>query len=404
MTAETTRVKSSRLHEIEVDYAPSAETIGRLEAFRSTGAPVVSAYVTVEPGPEGRRKVRSETDSLLHQIRPLAEDRELAHDARLSLRADIQRIEAVGEGGPYKAGTLAVFSCYAEGLFEVIGLPRALGARIVVDAAPAMRLMLAVLDEYHRCLAVVVDRETAYAWELYLGEVIETDALPGSKTRGVGRTVNERRNEHKAEEVEKRHFRAVARELEQLFQARGHDVMAVGGHAEELPRFLALLPQALRERVVGTFAIDHHSVSPATARERAEEILHNYELEEHRRSLEAVLVAAAAGGPATVGLESCLWAVSVRAIEALYVQEGASSPGVVCDESRWFGLSGERCPVCGQPTRPAADVIDELVEATVADGGSIHHVEADGGLAGSLVAASLRFELPPAPTGGSTLF
>jgi hypothetical protein len=386
---DAARRKRSETTQVVVDYAPSVETIKGIEQFRPDGLPVVSAYVPVEPGPEGRKKVRSETDSLLHQIRPLANDPGVDHDTRMSLREDIKRIGTLGDHASFKAGTLAIFSCSGAGFFEVIGLPRAVRERITVDATPATRPMLAVLDEYHRCCAVVVDRETAHAWELYLGHVLDTGALSGAQQRGVGHAVNERRNEHKVDELEKRHFHQVATALDELFRMRGYDVLVVGGHEDELPRFLALLPGPLRERVVGTFAVDDHSVTAAVARVRAEEILDRYELDEHRRMVAEVLATAAAGGPATVGLESCLWAGSVRAIEALYVQEGASTPGVVCDESRWLALDGEICPLCGRRTRRTADVIDE--------GGSIHHVPGDAELGGRLAAAALRFQLPPAP-------
>jgi peptide chain release factor subunit 1 len=87
----------------------------------------------------------------------------------------------------------------------------------------------------------------------------------------------------------------------------------------------------------------------------------------------------------------------VRAVEDLYAEEGASSAGVVCEESRWFGLRGDTCPVCGRDTRRVPDVIEELVEAVIDDGGSMHHVPPDTGLGERLVAASLRFPLPPAP-------
>lgn len=395
-TATSGRRRSEATH-VAVDYAPSAETISHIEGLRADGLPIVSAYLPVPPGPEGRKLLQSETDSLLHQIRPLASDHELDHAARLSLRGDIDRIREFVENAPFKAGTLAVFSSSGAGLFEVIGLPRAVRERITVDATAATRPMTAVLDEYHRCCAAVVDRETAYAWELYLGEVLETDAMPGAKRRGLGHAVNERRNDHRAEELEKRHFRDVAAALDELFRVRGYDVLVVGGHGDELPRFLALLSRPLRERLVGTFPIDHHAVRPATAREHAEEILHGYELAEHRRMVAEVLATAGAGGPAAVGLELCLWAGSVRAVKTLLVQEGASSAGVVCDESRWLGLSGESCPVCGRQTRRTPDVIDELVEAVIDDSGSIHHVPADAGLGKRLVAASLHFPLPPAP-------
>jgi hypothetical protein len=394
--SETTRRERSEAIRANVDYAPSAEAIERIEHLRGDGLPIVSAYLAVHPGPEGSKMLRSETDSLLHQIRPLANDRNTDHATRLSLRQDIARIAELVESGSFKAGTLAIFSCSGAGVFEVIGLPRAVRERIMVDEIAATRPLLAVLDEYHRCCAVVVDREMGHAWELYLGEVLDTGELAGAR-RGVGRPANERRDDHRTEELEKRHFRDVAAGLEDLFRRRAYDILVAGGHEDELPRFLQVLSRPLRDRVVGTFAVDDHSIRSAAAREQAEAILDRYELDEHRRMIAEVLETAAAGGAAAVGLEPCLWAASVRAVQALYTQEDASSPGVVCDESRWFGLRGDTCPVCGGKTRLVPDVIEELVEAVVDDGGSIHHVPADTGLGERLVAASLRFQLPPAP-------
>jgi peptide chain release factor subunit 1 len=382
---------------VEVDYAPAAEKVERIERFRADGLPVTSVYVAVPPGPEGRKMVRSEVDSLLHQVRPLAKDREQHHDARLSLRGDIERIETLAEEGSLKAGTLAAFSCSGAGFFEAVGLPRAVRGRATVDATPATRPMLAVLDEYHRCCAVVVDREIAYAWEMYLGEVSDTGALPGAKQRGIGHTVNERRNDHKLEELEKRHFRQVAGALEELWRAGGYDVLVAGGHADELPRFLQMLSRQLRERVAGTFAVDHHRVTPAVAREHAESILRDYELAGHKRLVATILEKAAAGGPAAVGLEPCLWAGSLQAVETLCVLDEAVEPGVVCEQAHWMGLEGETCPVCGRATRATPDVIDELVEAVIEEGGSLHHVPDGSGLDDRLAAASLRFPLPPAP-------
>jgi hypothetical protein len=397
MAADASDITHRERSRGDVDYAPSAETIERIEHLQGDGLLIVSAYLAVHPGPEGRKMLRSETDSLLHQVRPLANDHKLEHATRLSLRKDIEHIAELVEDRSFKAGTLAIFSCSGAGVFEVIGLPRAVRERITVDEIAATRPLLAVLDEYHRCCAVVVDRETAHAWELYLGEVLDTGALPGGGQRGTGHAVNERRNEHKAEELEKRHFRKVAGGLEDLFRRRAYDVLVTGGHEDELPRFLQFLSRPMRDLVVGTFTVDHHSANPAAAPEQAEAILARYELDEHRRMVAEVLETAAAGGPAAVGLESCLWAASVRAVQALFTEENASSPGVVCDESRWLGLSGDKCPVCGRPTRHAPDVIEELVEAVIDEGGSIHHVPADTGLGERQVAASLRFQLPPMP-------
>ncbi|HWX95688.1 MAG TPA: hypothetical protein VNZ01_02465, partial [Solirubrobacteraceae bacterium] len=279
-TAGGTRFDAS---EVDVDYAPSWETIRRIGGLRGDGLPIVSAYVPVQPGPEGRKLAGSETDSLLHTVRPLANGRELAHAARLSLRGDIDRIGEFVKSASLKAGTLSIFSCSGAGLFEAIGLPRAVRERIIVEQTAATRPMMAVLDEYRRCCVVVVDRETAHAWELYLGEVLDLGALPGAGRRGLGLAANERRDDHRAEELQKRHFREVAAALEELFRSRGYDILVLGGHEDELPRFAELLSKALRERVVGTFPADQHTVKPATVREHAGAIVRSYELAEHRR-------------------------------------------------------------------------------------------------------------------------
>ena len=71
------------------------------------------------------------------------------------------------------------------------------------------------------------------------------------------------------------------------------------------------------------------------------------------------------------------------------------APGVVCDESRWLAASGDICPVCRNPTRRTPDVIDELVAVVIDEGGSARHVEPDTKLSEYLVAAELRFPLPP---------
>lgn len=47
--------------------------------------------------------------------------------------------------------------------------------------------------------------------------------------------------------------------------------------------------------------------------------------------------------------------------------------------------------------RQTSDIIDELVEAVVDEGGSIEHVQADTELKKHVVGALLRFPLPPAP-------
>jgi peptide chain release factor subunit 1 len=376
----------------------SSHMLDRIMRFHGGELSVVSVYVALPPGPEARRELRSKADSLLHQIRHLGDDRSLDHDARVSLRDDIERIEEMVSHEILSPGTLAIFSCSRAGLFEVVRLPRAVRDRIMVDETPWIRPMLAVLDEYPRCCIAVVDRESAQFRELYLGELRDAGRLDGRTLRkpayGGWHGFAERHVSNKVEELAKRHFREVAAALDHLFRRDRYDLLAIGGHEHELPRFMEFLPRRLRERVAGTFSIDLGTATNATIREQAEDVLERHELDEQRRSVAEVLGLAAAGGWAAVGLEECLWAGSAAAVETLLVQEGAIAAGVVCDQSGWLATAGATCPLCGLPTRQTPDVINELVEVVIDEGGSIRHIRAETDLREHLVAASLRFEVP----------
>jgi hypothetical protein len=393
-TLESSRSPESAI--AEADLLLGVASIDRIAGFDPSGLPVVSIYLTVPAGPDAHASAKAKGDSLLHEIRDRGEDRSLGHDARLSVRRDIEQLAGAIAIATITPGTFAFFSCSGAGLFEVVRLPRAVRDRIIVDATSWIRPMLAVFGDYRRCCAVVVDRGTARAWELYLGRVSEIELMeqlhpPRSSD------AKELRDSNRAEGLEKRHFRQVAGVLERLQQLNRYDVLAVGGHHGELPRFLGLLPDSLRKRVAGTFSVDVDAIAPAVVRAQGEAILDRYELDRQRRAVSELLATEAAGGHAVSGLQACLWAGSIAATADLYVQDGAIEPGVVCDESHWLAQRGETCPICGRRTRETPDVLDELVEAVIEAGAAIHTVRAETELSDMIAASSLRFVLPPMP-------
>lgn len=374
----------------------AAETVNRIIQFQGDGLPVVSLYVPVGLG-VSRREVHSRVTSLVDQLEPLAKDRSAEHERRMSLRADIERIkERLGEER-WQPGTIAIFSCSERGLYEEISLPRRVRDRIVVDETAFARPMLAVLDEYHRSCVVVIDKASAQVWELYLDEMRDLTRVRDRvlRKRDYAAGLAEDRVRNKADELSKWHYRRVVETLDDLLRVGGYDLLIIGGHDYEVPAFQDFLTHDLRGRVAGSFSIDPTTAPLAEVRPNADSIVQRYERAEKQRLVAEVLERSAAGGLATVGLGTCLWAGSVAAIQKLLVQEDATAPGVVCDQSGWLAIEGDTCPVCGNPTRRAPDVIDELVEAVIAEGGSISHVEADTELKDHTVAATLRFPLPP---------
>ena len=377
----------------------TAETVDRIVQFSGRDLPVTSVYARVDADPGRREDLQSRMSSMLDQIRPLAKNGSLGHEARLSVRADIARIKTALAEERWKPGAIAIFSCSGRDLYEEVALPQAVRDRVLVDAAPYVRPMLTVLDEVHRACVVLVDKDSACVWEVYQDEMRELENIRGQALRRSGYTdrLNEYRGRNKADELTKRHYRNVARVLDDLFRPGEFDLLIIGGHDYEVPAFTEFLSPGLRSVIAGTFCVDPGAAGLAAIRDHADEILARYERDAGQRLVADLEDRVVAGGLAAAGLGTCLWAGSVAAVQTLAVLDGTQEPGVVCDHSRWLGLSGDTCPLCGRPTRKSPDVIAELAEVVAAEGGAIRHVAGSDWLADYEVAAALRFQPPPPP-------
>ncbi len=377
----------------------TAETVDRIVRFDGNELPVTSLYAHVDADPGHREDLHARVTSMLDEVYPLAKNDSVDHEARLSLRADVDRIREALAQERWKPGAVAIFACSGRNLYEEVPLPRRVRDQAVVDAMPHVRPMLTVLDEYHRACVVVVDKASARLWEIYQDELREV----GKVRDRVLRKPNfaawrvEQRVRNKADELSKRHYRNVVERLEQLFRAKGFDLLIVGGHEYEVPAFIDFLPKDLRALVAGTFSVDPAEPVLAEVRANADAILQSYESAQERQLVSDTLAKVASGGLAVAGLDSCLWAGSIAAIQTLLVMDGVVVPGVVCDQSGWLARSGDTCPLCGNPTRPSPDIVDELAQEVIAEGGSVKHISDDERLAEPLTAASIRFPLPPVP-------
>lgn len=380
-----------------------SETIDRVTRYDGGTLPVVSVYLGLDADRRGTRSLPIRASSLLHEIRPMAKDASLDRAARLSVRGDIERIEDELSAERPRRGSVAIFSCSGNGFYEEIELPRRVRDRITVDGTPWVRPMLAVLDEYHRTCVLVLDAARARMWELHQGEITESSEVLDRALRKPDYAGWHGRDEHrvhnKEEELAKKHFRRVATVLDGLHRSGGFELLAIGGHDHEVPVFLEFLPHSLRGAVAGTFTIDAATATTGEIRASSSAVVERYERDQERRRVSEVLDKEAAGGSAVVGLERVLWAGSVAGIERLLVQEDATAPGVVCDESGWLAESGDTCIICGGATRRTEDVIDELAVAVIDTGGTVEHVVADTPLRVHVAAADLRFPLPPKPGG-----
>jgi peptide chain release factor subunit 1 len=396
------------------------QALNDLLRVRPDARPVVSLYAVVPTDPKDHKGLRSRVNGLLDELDPLAEDESLDREARLSIRDDIEKLRRAVLEEHWKPHGIGLFSSSARGMFEAVELPNEPHDRVLVDATPWVRPIAAVMDKVTRACVVTLDRGEAVFWEYQIDTLDQIEEIKDPVLRDADYTGGrwggrENVTHHKVEELAKKHFRRVVDRLEQLFfpeldheaqyqtvvdgrpvSADRYDVLVVAEHGDRAPGFRDELPDRLRDKVVGTFT-DPSVNDRGALKGEVTAVLENWERERERQLFEHILEIEAMHGFGVTGLHGCLWAASSKAIETLLLRESDEAPGVVCDVCGWLGESGDICPISGDRLRHAPDIVDQLLQSVLRDGGEVRALEEGIGPDGRTPAAHLRFPLPPEP-------
>jgi peptide chain release factor subunit 1 len=391
----------------------AVQELNRLIDFRADGSPVVSLYAVVPADPRDRQGLRARVNSLLDELDPMTEDQDLERAARMSIRKDIARLRTAVQEEHWRPHGIGLFACSARNFFEEVELPAEPHDRVLVDATPWVRPIAAIRDKAYRACVVTLDRGHAALWEYGIDELVQVEELEDRVLRDADATGGrwggrENVTHHKVQELAEQHFRRVTDRLEQLFfpepdpqggaPDRRFDVLVVAGHGDRVSGFLDQLPDRLRRRLAGTFT-DPSVDDRGTLKREVAQLLERWEHDQEQQQVQHVLELEAMGGLGVTGLHRCLWAASAKAVDTLLLREQDEAPGVVCDVCGWLGESGDTCPVSGDPVRHTPDVVDELLESVLRDGGEVRTLEEGIAPEGRTPLAHLRFPLPPEPEG-----
>ena len=339
--------------------ALTQDLIRSLAAFRGREAPVVSLYLDVD----GRRYLRPadyevQLDALLRE----AAQRTNTHGAG---EDDLRRIAGHVKGGLDRSRTrgVAIFSCAAHDLWEVLELPVSVRNQVVVNATPHIRQLETVLDENERFGVLLVDRQRARMFVFELGELVErselVDQLPRHEDDG-GEWDKDHVRDH-TQQAAHQHLRRAAQATFEMFQGRPFDHLVIGAPEEVAGALTRELHPYLRDRIAARVNVPV-GATDAAIRQAAIEVQAQVE-----RATEAALVqrlrdTVGAGNGGVAGLPEVLSALGQRRVDTLLVSEGYEAPGWRCPACGCMCARGPRCPLCAAAMSQVEDVVEEAME------------------------------------------
>ncbi|MCX8164895.1 MAG: peptide chain release factor 1 [Aquificaceae bacterium] len=368
------------------------EVIEHLLTFKPNDYLVANLYLMLGAEERTDRKYLRIFKDMAKVQKDYLEKRVLKPEVRKSVEEDLKRMEEfISEPENLKGCRgIALFSCHAREIFEVVKLPHTYRNRIVFSNTPLIREIASIDEELGRIGLLLVDRKHIRFFLLDLEglkEVVDfVEPLAtrahrfhsgGSMLKGAEGTMKfvmpariggpnvvqhsfgEYRFNMRIKEEKHRLFRIASDALMEAWKENKFDRLVIGSDREDILEIENHLHAYLLERLVGYIKINPSYVDELELKEKVFSLLAHKGREEEARLLEE-LEELEGKGLAVNGTSKVLEQLYMGNVRLLLVPEGFQRPGYVCEKSHLPSLKPE-CPT-EEEVYEVPDVINDVIE------------------------------------------
>jgi peptide chain release factor subunit 1 len=300
------------------------------------------------------------------------EGAELAHDQRIALKGDLERIRHFVELEFDRDGArgLAVFAAGLDNFWSPLALTAPVADAVKVNDELYLTPLVPLVGRGEGAVVAVVGRERGDLYRLRAGRLEElvdrTEQQPGRHDQGGW---SQARYQRHIENLVANHLRRVADELDRLVRRRPAPIVVVSSE-ETRAEFLDLLSKEVRKAIVGWTTAEAHA-GPAELLGPATELLERRNAERETEALERWREETGRSGRAASGWSASLEAASDGRIEVLLYQQGAEHDAWRCPACGRLSLEHGTCPLDGTELEHRAEGLDLAIHQTLAHGGSV---------------------------------
>ena len=354
----------------------SWEALRELATFRAEDGCAISVYVDLDPSVAPTAgDAASRINSLISEGERRSEGgrKELAHDQRQGLKADLERIRRYFDQDFSRDGAhgVAVFSAGLDNFWRVLPLSESVADAIKIGSQFYLAPLVPLVGRGDGALVAVVGRERGEVYRLQAGrleELVEQfDEQPGQHMQGGW---SQARYQRHIEELAAQHLRAVGDILDRQVRRLGGPRVVVVCGEETRPDFEQVLSNEVRNAIAGWTQAEAHA-TPAVLLAAAQPVLEDWRAAEEAAAIERWREEAGRNGRAASGWAGTLEAASDGRVEVLLFQDGAARPAWQCPACGRAGAEGGACPLDGRQMEQREDGLDIAVHHTLAHGGTV---------------------------------
>jgi peptide subunit release factor 1 (eRF1) len=348
----------------------SPAQIRDLAKFKNDNLLTTSLFLDTDKSRQNKKEIAVSFKNLFSDGRTRLETMDLSKAKKESLLRDLEKISRFGAQTlpSWTAAGLAIFACTEAKLWEELALPRAPRNHLVFDRALYVRPLTSMLDEYRRICALLLDRQEARWYGLYMGEISLLDSLksevPSRVREGGWKGYESKRIERHIDAHLHDHFKKVSLKTFDLFKKNQFDWLFVSCKEEYRSDFEPLLHPYLKERLKGWLRTDSNNTEDKVLRQSLE-MEKSLKAEEEAALAQSLVSELEKGGRAVSGLKEVLRRLNIWEVQSLVLSRLFAAEGKICPKCHYLYVDEVRCPVCQIKTDKVEDIVHESVHASL---------------------------------------
>jgi peptide subunit release factor 1 (eRF1) len=325
---------------------------------------VLSVFLNLDPTEFATPPARSSaiTSVMTAAARKIESHEELTDAERDGLKADVERVRTVLDGGDLATnGTrgVAVYACGELDLLEVLKLHRPVDSKVVLDRTAFIEPL--VMHGTDAEWMVLLSNRRAARIFVGPGDALEetdriTDDIRSRHEQGGWSQLNYQRSIDK--DVSDHLIRASELAFE-IYKERGLDRLLIGAPDELLTEFKGKLHPYLRERIAGKVVVDIEDASLDDVRAEAARAIEAHARKCEREALDRLVEAVGRGGRGAAGIEQVLDALNQARVETLLIAENFRAGG------RRDFEAGLLLPEGADAGEPVEDIVEPAIEKAI---------------------------------------
>lgn len=384
--------------------ANSSNKVSGLEEilnFIPTGKLVVSVYLLVDRSRITKRDYQTKLNSMIASSKEKLEaDTNIDKSQKKEVFEVFEKVKAFAYD-KFRADstrTLAIFSS-GDGLWEEFRMPIIMRSKIIIDPKPYTQSIRSLLNNSKKYGVLLIDREKAQIYSIYLGEINEYLAalisdVPSKVNFKSQAVLRERKLYGRLEEKLHHFFKVVNDRTMELFKGKKFDYLILAGRKEIIPNFLNYLHSYLRSRHIGNIDAEPDS-NISLISNKAQKVIDEFEAKTKNDLIDRLIDEYNPNGMGVLGIDGTIKSLLIEKIRILIYDRQFTREGYICNSCCYLTIEyKDGCPYCGGKLVFYNDMVDEIVEDALNQGCEIVDIEGNEKLirAGS-IGAVLRYKL-----------